>query len=200
MNVALFGGSFDPPHLGHLQVAESLLHQRLSDQVWFVPAKQHPFAKALSPEKERLAMLELTVAASSLQNQLRIEKYELSQDQPSYSYQTLVALRQKYPQHQLSWVIGSDNLAQFHRWYRYQDLLDEFTVYVYPRKNSPMTHILKGMQPLTDVPEINISSQKIRQNLELQLSIAGLVVPAVEEYLYNKAQYDASSRSATIGN
>ena len=93
MNIVLFGGAFDPPHLGHQHITQSLLDQKIADEVWYVPTKEHPFSKPMTPAKHRLAMLELIVTDP----RIKIEEYELDKEGISYSRDTLDFLSQSHP-------------------------------------------------------------------------------------------------------
>lgn len=190
--VVLFGGSFDPPHKGHVEIARTLLRQKLVDQVRLVPLRQHPLKKFVSPDVHRLAMLQLAVKDSPIQ----IEQFELTQPGPSYTFATLRAMDSKAgpPQAattsvplalrpEFSWVIGSDNLASFHRWYHYQELLAEFKVWVYPRHGFAFEPLYPGMVPLTSCAEINVSSTQVRTRVAAGQSIADLVPAAVAGYI-----------------
>ncbi|NCN45232.1 MAG: nicotinate (nicotinamide) nucleotide adenylyltransferase [Candidatus Pacebacteria bacterium CG10_big_fil_rev_8_21_14_0_10_36_11] len=191
MQIMLFGGAFDPPHLGHQYITKNILDQNIADQVWYVPAKNHPFAKNMSPAKDRLAMLQFLVAQDS---RTRIETYELDKEGVSYSYQTLKALSAKYPEHEFSWLIGSDNLAKFHLWGDgnggdYRIMLGKYKFYVYPRKNFSFSPLYDNMFPLKNMQEIEISSTLIRNQCLNDSTIDKLVDPAVVEYIKNNQLY-----------
>jgi len=191
MHIALFGASFDPPHAAHKKIVEQLLEQHLVDQVWLVPVKDHPFGKTLSDEKHRLAMVKLLEEAIDKPTKTRIEEYELHQDLPSYSFQTLTVLSAKYPEDTFSWVIGTDNLAHFHEWHEAQKLLEKFTVYVYPREGSDHESLLPGMKLIMNVPEVTVSSTDIRKKVLDGNSIAGLVEPSIAKYIKENGLYAA---------
>jgi nicotinate-nucleotide adenylyltransferase len=176
--IALFGGSFDPPHRGHTQVASTLVKQDLVNEVWFLPVHQHPHHKLLSSDQDRLAMLNLVVTHPKWQ----ICEYEFHQPGPSYSLQTLRVLAEQEPEAQFIWVMGSDQLSKFHTWWQYQDLLAEFPVWVYPRAGFPADPWYKPMRWLTEVPQVSVSSTQVRSLLGAGESAAGLVEPAVETY------------------
>lgn len=193
MQIALFGGSFDPPHRGHLQVGLALLEQKIADEVWYVPVKKHPFGKVLSPDSDRVAMLETMIASPRAQEntrpgQLKISHHELDKTQPSYSLLTLTELAQQHPEHTFFWVIGSDNLRSFSQWYQYQELLDQFVVYVYPRAEFPMEPLLPGMKPLK-AEKVTVSSTQIRDLLKTNNSVGELVEPPVEQYIRDHHLY-----------
>jgi nicotinate-nucleotide adenylyltransferase len=193
MKVALFGGSFDPPHLGHQAIASNLLEKQLVDEVWFIPLKQHPFGKIVGPDQQRLAMLELMIAASPWKSSLKIKTYELEKDKPSYSLETLQYFRSQQPENTFSWVIGSDNLQGFHKWYLYRELVASFSVFVYPREGSPLEPLYDSMVALKDMPYVTISSTEVREVVQSGRSIAGLVDPAVETYIKDHHLYVTDS-------
>lgn len=182
MRIIVFGAAFDPPHNGHQLMVETVLKLGLADGVWLLPAKRHPFDKTLSDQKHRLAMLQ------SLMDELddasvRIEDYELSQDSTSYTYQTLKALQKLYPNHTLSFLIGSDNLLRFADWDNYQQLLREFAFYVYPRVGFAMKPFFKGMVPLTEVKQVDISSTQIRGLISQNKPFSHLLPAGAFEYI-----------------
>jgi len=228
MQIALFGGTFDPPHLGHYQVVKELLQRQVTDAVWFVPVKNHPFAKKMTAANHRLAMLEILVA--ELQNelscsgissscvchpraggdpdfhhpelvsgsmlglaQITIERYEIDHPSMSYSFSTLTALSQKYPQHTFSWVIGADNLAKFSEWHDYQKILQQFSVYVYPRQGFAAQPIFPGMIYLSDFPEVNVSASEVREKWQHKQSIDNLVLPAIQDYIQQNRLYQINN-------
>ncbi|MDR0462975.1 MAG: nicotinate (nicotinamide) nucleotide adenylyltransferase [Pseudomonadales bacterium] len=133
MKIAIFGGSFDPPHLGHLQIASSLVEHRLVDEVWFVPVGSHAFSKNLTAIADRLKMLELLIVAGSHKNHFKINDYEVKLATTSITYNTMKHFSQIFPEHEFCFVMGSDQLSNFHKWHDYQKLTAEFSVLVYPR-------------------------------------------------------------------
>lgn len=196
MHIALFGGSFDPPHKGHLLVGLTLLEQHIVDEVWYVPVKKHPFGKNLSPDEDRVALLKAMIASPLVQergfrDRLKVSTHELDKNDLSYSLRTLTELSQLHPEHQFCWVIGSDNVGSFTQWYQYQELLNQFVVWVYPRAEFPMTPLLPGMRSL-QAEQVTVSSTQIRECLAQNLPITELVEPAVEQYINTHHLYVAS--------
>jgi nicotinate-nucleotide adenylyltransferase len=196
MKVAVFGGSFDPPHQAHQVIPQYLLENKIVDQVWLEPAKRHPFGKEMSSDTDRVAMLELLLQTEKLHSwvesgQLRIDRYEVEHPEVSYSFSTLQALSQKFPHITFSWIIGADNLSSFHKWYKYTDLLQKFTVYVYPREGYSLKPIHTGMIVLEGVPELDDSSTEVRQKVRSGQSLRGLVDPSIAEYINHHGIYTA---------
>ena len=189
MNIALFGGVFDPPHIGHQTIAQALLDQCIADQVWFVPVGLHPFGKKFSVVEDkdhRLEMLELILTEN-----MKIERFELEHMGISYSYRTLEVLAKQYPEHNFSWVIGSDNLAKFDQWQEFEQLLQKFRVYVYPRRDFAMKPWYDGMVEIVDVEPVEVSSTMIRDRVRDGKSIKGLVSSAVDNYITMNILYVA---------
>ncbi len=168
MKIAVFGGAFDPPHLGHLQIIKTLFQQEVADEVWLVPTGIHDFDKQMQPARHRITMLKLLIEAAPdrVQDKIKINRCELERGGVSQTYDTLAELAGRHPQHQLSWVMGSDNLAKFHVWENYQRLLTEFLVYIYPRLGFALQPMYTGMIPLTGVERIKVSSTKIKELLQ----------------------------------
>lgn len=185
MKIALFGGAFDPPHLGHQRVAAELIAQQVVDEVRYVPVKEHAFSRQMSPAEHRLAMCQLLT-----NGQIKVETFELDQAGISYSYHTLQALSKLEPDHKFAWVIGSDNLAQFRQWKEYQQLLTKFGVYVYPRPQYPLKPILPGMTPLTKLPVVEISSTLVREKLAAGESVDDLVGLQIAQYIQRHHLYN----------
>jgi nicotinate-nucleotide adenylyltransferase len=184
MEIGLFGGSFDPPHVGHQNVTAQLLQKKVVGEVWYVPVKHHHFGKKVLDDNHRVKMLELILQPST-----RIETYELEKEGISYSFDTLEFLSQKYPDHHFSWIIGSDNLPTFHRWMDVHPMLLKYRFYVYPRAGFPFTPLYEGMVPLKDFPEVDVTSTEIRQLLKAGQSIIDLVDPQIEQYIMEHQLY-----------
>lgn len=199
MRITLFGAAFDPPHLGHQQIAVSLLTEKISDAVWLVPVKQHPFGKKLTPATDRLAMTELLARSirevivredrAEVESIVRVETFELDEPGVSYSFKTLSTLAGRYPEHQFSFVIGSDNLATFHKWDQYEALLAQFPVFVYPRHDFAFKPMYSGMTPMKNMEEVRISSTQIRKRQKFNQSIAEMVPSSILEYITKRNLY-----------
>lgn len=185
MNISLFGGAFDPPHNGHTQVTHALLAENIADEVWYLPVKNHHFGKKMSDINHRLAMLQLIVNHP----RIRIELYETRQEGINYTYQTMKALASENPQHNFSFVIGSDNLGGYHRWLEKHPQLLEFPFYVYPREGFSFEPLYPNMTALKGFQTVKVSSTEIRDRVQKGQSITGLVDPKVEQYIIEQKLY-----------
>lgn len=194
MKIAVFGGTFDPPHRAHTQLVASVLEQGLFDQVWYVPVFRHQklFAKEqMTAAEHRLKMLELVQTGAT-----KIETYEIDQAKPSHTHTTLKALSQKYPQDQFSFLMGSDQLPSLHKWNCEQDercfpqAADEFEYYVYPRAGYPMEPLpFSNLKPISSVEPMDDSSTRVRAAVEQGRDITDLVSQPVADYIEKHSLY-----------
>lgn len=202
MKIMIFGGSFNPPHLGHQQIVNSILQAGLSDQVWYLPVGKHDFAKKMISPKQRLAMLELILPkrGEAFFNQVKIEDCEIRYFQTSYTASTLDYLSHRYPQHQFSFLMGSDNLAKFHLWQdqlgrNYQYLLKHYPIYVYPRVNFPLNNLYPAMILLSQFSPLKVSSTQAREALksaDKSVNLTELLDQKIINYLKKNRLYAAS--------
>ncbi len=186
MKIAVFGGTFDPPHVGHLHIAKALIEKMLVDEVWFVPVWQHPLGKSVQHTHHRLEMLKVMIKD---QPQMRLELFEIEQGGVSYTYRTMKALQVAHPEHELVFVMGSDNLQSFSKWYEYQALSADFEILVYPRAGYELEPRYPHMQPLYTFPMVATSSTEVRTLASEGKAIDQLVVPAVARYIKEHSLY-----------
>ena len=190
MNIGLFGGSFNPIHNGHVRLAKSLLQEAALDEVWFLVSPQNPFKQdqQLLDDDKRLQLVRLALKDEP---QLMASDFEFHLPKPSYTWNTLQALEQEYPERKFTLLIGGDNWEAFDKWYRYEDILKRYPIIVYPRKGSKVSDVKfqdSDIQ-IVETPLINISSTQIRQRLHEGKSVRGLVNTEVamvieQEHLY----------------
>lgn len=176
--VTIFGGSFDPPHLGHLGVAREMLARGLTDAVWLMPCGDHPFGRHLTPAEHRLAMLRLVAEFG-----MDVTDYEARKPGASYSIETLRHCARAFPDTAFSWLIGSDLLPGFSRWKDADTLTREFPVFVYPRAGHPFHPLAPGMRPLRELPEITASSTAARERMARGEDTADVLDPRIRSYI-----------------
>jgi nicotinate-nucleotide adenylyltransferase len=177
---ALFGGSFDPVHLGHLVVAE-VVAEALGARVRLVPARAQPFkgmAHVATPE-QRADMLRLALAGNP---RLTLEPIELSMPAPSYTVSTLRALAQREPGNRFTLLVGADAARDLPAWHEAAALPQLADVVVFARPGwtvpaSPLIH------RVVDVPGLDISATLVRQRVAAGRSIRYFVPDAVREYI-----------------
>lgn len=137
--IGIFGGSFNPPHAGHVAIAEAVLRSGLVDEVWFVLSPQNPLkhhGPGFAPEADRLAMLRLAVEGHQ---GLKVSDVELRLPRPSYTVNTLRHLAAENPGCRFRLIIGEDNWAVFPLWREHDVLLRDFRPIVYRRGDDPGT-------------------------------------------------------------
>ncbi|MCY7349289.1 MAG: nicotinate-nucleotide adenylyltransferase [Cytophagaceae bacterium] len=189
MRIGLFFGSFNPIHIGHLIVANVMATTTDLEQVWFVVSPQNPFKKnkSLLHEFDRFDLVEKAIADN---HRLKATDVEFSMPRPSFTIDTLVRLREKFPQHQFRLIIGEDNLAQFSNWKQHQQILGEFGLYVYPRPRSELSELRTHTNVrLVEAPLLDISATFIRARIKANRSIRYMVPEAVERLIELKKFY-----------
>lgn len=204
MKTLVFGGTFNPPHLGHQLMVEQVLSKPIGgivfDQLWLLPVGQHSFAKNFVSNDHRLAMLQLMMESllesnSLLKDKVFIERYELEHEEESQTFSTLEALSDKHPEHELSFLIGSDNLAKFHLWHDYQLMLKKYPFYVYPRASFSFSLLHEGMKALDGFPQMEVSSTKVREAFMNNTSLDDLLDDKVINYIKDNKLYVADQIS-----
>ncbi len=192
MKVGLFFGSFNPIHIGHLIIANSVVQLSDLQQVWFVVSPQNPFKRKsnLLHEFDRFDMVRLAITDNA---NLNVSDIEFNLPRPSYTATTLAALSDKYPKNTFKVIMGSDNLTHFHKWRNYKVILEEYGVVVYPRPGSPLKSQgfkdeYKNVQ-LVEAPLMEISATLIRRLIKEGKSIRYLVPNEVAQHIHFKKLY-----------
>lgn len=196
--IGIFGGTFDPPHLGHLAVASAALQSGEVDEVWLMVSPENPFksGRQMSPESERLEMARLAVASlpEEERRNIKVNDFETRLSKPTYTITTLRALREEYPDCQFRLIIGGDNLTAFERWRNPEEILNDYGIIVYPRPGDTewdSTRMPSGCVILKDVPLFPFSSTQVRACLsEGDASGAARMVPeAVAQFIIKNNIY-----------
>lgn len=197
MRIAILGGSFDPPHIGHLLVAQQVKKLLNVDQVWLMPAFTHPFNKPLTNATHRLAMAKLLQDSA-----VKVSDFEIAKKGTSFTIDTLTALKKEYPQDSFFWIIGSDQVTDFPKWKNWEEIINKYHLIIYSR-NEPhaLEEKIKTMLALAAVPNTihilnttdlltsDASSRSIRKRAKDGLSLKGLVPKAVETYIMEHKLY-----------
>ncbi|MEI6277572.1 MAG: nicotinate (nicotinamide) nucleotide adenylyltransferase [Prolixibacteraceae bacterium] len=192
MKIAIYSGSFNPVHVGHLAIAEAALEQGY-DEVWLVVSPQNPHKIDIDlwPFEDRMQMVRLAILNSK---QLKAFDFENNLPRPSYTIHTLEYLKKSYPLNQFCLLIGGDNLQTFHLWKSHKEIIETFGLIVYPRSSGDTDQL--GNHPnihRINAPLFEISSSEIRKKLSENQSIHGLVSPEVENYILYKLNNDGSN-------
>lgn len=189
IQTGLFGGSFNPIHKGHIHLARQLLREAKLDEVWFLVSPQNPLKQdmRLAPEQQRLEMARLALRRYK---HLSASDFEFQLPSPSYTWNTLQALREAYPDREFTLLIGGDNWLRFPQWYRHDDILASYRIAIYPRVDAPLdVSTLPSNVLLMQAKTVDVSSTEIRERLHNGQSIAGLVPSSVERYLLKEKLY-----------
>jgi nicotinate-nucleotide adenylyltransferase len=198
--VVLFGGTFDPVHIGHTTVVQHAAKSLRAGAVVFIPARRSPHKSdnPLAPAEHRVRMLELAIAE---QPAFSVSRCELDRPEPSYTYDTVMEFRTGRPQARLVWLVGTDMLASLPRWYRIRELLDLCDVSVMSRGgvDSPdFEQLVPSLGPAAArrlreaaivTPLIPVSSTEIRTRLAAAQDVSGMLHPAVIEYIRARGLY-----------
>ncbi|MDC1106172.1 nicotinate (nicotinamide) nucleotide adenylyltransferase [Prolixibacteraceae bacterium] len=184
MNIVLFSGSFSPVHNGHVYLVKELLKNMEVDQVWLSVTPLNPLKKASNVWPLEFRKNLIRKAFTSTPNVVLTEIEETLQF-PLYTIHTLLALQDKYPEHSFSLLVGEDNYRNITKWYRYKDLLDNFSLYVFPREDMAAVSDLPEMTSHNiqwlKSPMINVSSTEIRNKGKLNEPIGHLIPYCIEK-------------------
>ena len=179
--IGLLGGSFNPIHVGHVELARQLRELAGLDEVWLMVSPQNPLkqgATDLLDDQLRYQMVRLALHGEA---GLVASDYELRLPKPSYTWNTLQRLREDYPDSTFVLLIGGDNWELFPRWYRAADILRDYEVVVYPRRGSAIDRSqLPPTVTVVDTALLDISSTQIRQCVRQQQRITGMVPMGLE--------------------
>jgi nicotinate-nucleotide adenylyltransferase len=196
--VCIFGGAFDPPHIGHLGIISTLLNTGAADEVWLVPTGDRGDKSIRVEAAHRKAMLELFLSENFAgDSAVRLELCQLNQSLAgSYTVDLMAHLRHSHPQDEFRFVIGSDLLKDLPLWKETERLKQEVTFLVIPRPGSVFpTSCDYRIETLTpdQVTLSGVSSTLVRQLLRDKKRTAGLLTPAVLSYIKSKQLYNVST-------
>jgi nicotinate-nucleotide adenylyltransferase len=180
MKIGLYFGSFNPVHIGHLIIANHAVNETDLKQVWFVVSPQNPFKQSASLLNEN-HRLHLINAAIDGENNLRASNVEFNLPKPSYTVDTLAYLKEKYPDHEFSILMGSDGFENLHKWKNYKVITDNHEIYIYKRPGFEISETHGATIHILDAPLLEISSTRIRELIKKKKSIRFLVADVVKD-------------------
>nr|WP_084737698.1 nicotinate (nicotinamide) nucleotide adenylyltransferase [Cystobacter ferrugineus] len=180
MRIALLGGSFNPPHVGHLMAAHYVRATQDVDEVWFMPTFRHPFGKASVPFEHRVRMCELLGADTS--GWLKTSQVESEVGKDGRTVDTLDFLRARYPEHHFSLIIGSDILKDLPHWKDFERVQRLARVVVLYRAGYPAEGTVGP--PLAEVSSTEIRERMARGEPPSELVPAPVLAYAREHHLY----------------
>ena len=191
MRICVFGGTFDPPHIGHLLVAQTVCEAEDFDKILFIPAFQPPHKRDITPVDERISMLELAVEGNP---NFEISDVELKRKGISYTIDTVKAIKTEMSlkNNEIFYLIGSDSLLEFQHWKEPEGILNECQVIVAIRPgfrpSDIPSWILQRIQ-FANIPRFEISSTNIRHRWVENKTIRYMVTLPVWEYIEKNNLY-----------
>ncbi|MEY3677978.1 MAG: hypothetical protein RI924_119 [Bacteroidota bacterium] len=189
MKIGLFFGSFNPIHTGHLIIANYMANYTDLDQVWLVVSPHNPLKPKsdLINSYDRLEMARLAIEKAL---NIRVSDVEFSLPQPSYTIDTLLHLTERYPEHQFSLIMGSDNLTSFKKWKNHELLLRDYRILVYPRPGTAASEFEHHPSvQMTDTPLMELSATFIRKALKIGKDVRFFLPDAVLAFIESKNLY-----------
>ncbi len=192
MHICLVGGTFDPPHWGHVLLAETLYTQMPVEQVVFVPAAIPPHKRneSIGTAEHRVRMLELICRQNT---HFQVDSREVDRGGVSYSIDTVRAVRAERDlgRDDLGFLIGTDNFVDLQNWKEAEQLVHACRILVMPRLHYPIPEDapFRDQVEYVDLPIVEISSSTIRNRVQQGLSIRYYVLPEIEQYIHEHELY-----------
>lgn len=191
MNLGIFGGAFNPPHIGHLIVAEAIREQLRLEKVIFVPSAAPPHRTDVGRTSAE-ARLDMTRLAVQDNPAFEVSDIEIQRPGRSYTIDTLTAFEVIHPTSKLFLLIGSDNFAEFHTWKSPRDILTKCELIVFPRPGFAVSNVRNEFvksATVVSVPQVAISASEIRRRVKMGKSIRYMVTHSVGEYIFRNGLY-----------
>lgn len=188
---AIYGGTFDPIHRAHVTLAYYATREIDLDEIYFMPAYVNPFkqGKKVSPSRDRCAMIESILHYDA---SFRVSDYECSKQGPSYTFETLEYWDNKI-EGELHFLCGLDSIVELDTWYHGEDILRKYPIITNIRPGTSDEEALEKIDEfrkkynsiiyILDMPPMDLSATKIRNNTKEGLPISDMVLPEVEEYI-----------------
>lgn len=197
MKIGLYFGTFNPIHVGHLIIANHMAEHSVLEQIWMVvtPHNPHKEKNTLLDDRQRFHMVSL---ATEEYPKIKPSDIEFKLPQPNYTVNTLSHLKDKFPQHEFSLIMGEDNLKSLHKWKNYEYILENHDIYIYPRisEKTDVEFNLKDTETSSafkihkiNAPIVEISSTFIRENIKNKKNIQPLLSDKVWQEIDHNNYY-----------
>ena len=192
--IGIFGGSFNPIHVGHALIASYIAESGAVDMLWLMVSPQNPLKEnsGLASDYDRLRMTELV--SRRIEN-VTTSAFEFDLPKPSYTIDTLNALKAKFPDDEFYLVIGADNWCLFDKWKNGEEIISKYHILIYPRRGYDIVIPEKYSDrvKVVEAPLIEVSSTQVRERLALMKSVSFYVPEAVEKYIVKNELYGCAS-------
>lgn len=194
MRIGIFGGSFDPIHIGHAIIAQHVIGCGAVDRLWFMVSPVNPLKvdkQRNVADTDRLRMVEMV---SRPMEGVETSAFEFTMPKPSYTIDTLNALQAKFPDDEFYLVIGGDNWEVFGKWRNSEEILAKYHILVYPRLGHEVVipEDLRDRVQLVNAPIIELSSTQIRERLRRGDSVRYYVPDEVFNYINRNHLYNST--------
>ena len=191
VRLGVFGGTFDPPHIGHVSVARGLQESGALDEILWIPAGVPPHKPANRPTPSKLRMEMVRAATDGCAHQ-GISDIEVLREGPSYTVDTLRALRSEWPQATPVLIMGSDQFAELAEWHEAEEVVRLADVCVWPRWGVELTTVLPPLSVVwctAEVPPVDVSSSGVRKRVREGRPYRHLVPEGVAEIIEREGLY-----------
>jgi nicotinate-nucleotide adenylyltransferase len=180
MKIGLFFGSFNPIHNGHLIIANHILNETELNRIWFIVSPQNPFKEAhsLLNSYDRLHLINKAIESD---NRMKASDIEFNLPKPSYTSTTLAYLTEKYPEHEVSIIIGSDSFQNLGKWKNFEYIVNNYQIIIYKRPGFEVVNTLGAKINIMNAPLLEISATYIRELVKKNKSIKYLVPESIEQ-------------------
>ena len=184
IRTGIFGGSFNPIHKGHISLAQQLRKRAGLDEVWLMVSPENPLKQSADLLDDNLRMKMAHMALEGVEG-IVASDYEMHLPKPSYSWNTLQKLSKDYPDREFVLLMGGDNWALFDRWYHHEDILTNYQIVVYPRKDTEVPDPFVPSVCIVEAELLDISSTEIRQRIRegkgIRRMVPGVVADLIKE-------------------
>ena len=203
MKIGIMGGTFDPIHIGHLLLGEFAYENFHLDEIWFLPNGNPPHKTTDESGVSLDDRIEMVKLATDDVPYFRMNLYEASSKKHSYTYSTMRALREMYPEHEFFFILGADSLFSIEQWKNFREIFPSCTILAAMRDDKDTESMQAQIRYLNEkygadirllqAPLVEISSTTIRRRAEKDLSIRYMVPDVVSEYIQSNALYKIKS-------
>ncbi|WLD92153.1 nicotinate-nucleotide adenylyltransferase [Alkalihalobacillus sp. AL-G] len=187
--IGILGGTFDPPHVGHLMIAKQVLEQCRLDRIWFIPSAEPPHKKnsTITKGKDRIEMVKRAIVD---EDRFELCLLEFERQGLSYTIDTVKELKRMYPTSHLYFIIGGDMVDSLHTWDRIDELLNEITFIAVKRPGSDFKSPYQDSLVQVEFPTIDLSSTWIREQIKSGRTTDYYVTAEVRKYIEENLLYE----------